>query len=193
MLKRLQKTYDGQAVRFLLVPCNQFGAQEPKSNAEVKQFAEQYVDLSAGSNVVMLAKSNLNGLACTATGSDICHASSAQCCPANDKIYDYLLENTPPGTIKWNFDKIVVDSTGRPFPGETILHGGDMDEKLAIYFERTARRSIADAVVQEQPRVISSFVGLISLIGFLLAIGLGLERQRKKREEEFANTYFLLA
>ena len=30
-------------VRFLLFPCNQFGAQEPKTNAEIKTFAEQYV------------------------------------------------------------------------------------------------------------------------------------------------------
>jgi len=30
-------------VRFLLFPCNQFGAQEPKKNSEIKDFAEQYV------------------------------------------------------------------------------------------------------------------------------------------------------
>ena len=32
-------------VRFLLFPCNQFGAQEPKKNSDIKTFAEQYVTL----------------------------------------------------------------------------------------------------------------------------------------------------
>ncbi|CAL1172376.1 unnamed protein product, partial [Cladocopium goreaui] len=84
-------------VRFLLFPCNQFGAQEPKKNSEIKDFAEQYV--------IMFAKSNLNGFPCTYSGKDACMPESAECCSENDAVYKYLLAKTPPGKIAWNFDK----------------------------------------------------------------------------------------
>lgn len=130
MLSRLQKTYADRPVRFLLFPCNQFGAQEPKKNSEIKDFAEQYVTLAKngqGSNVIMFAKSNLNGFPCTYSGKDACMPESAECCSENDAVYKYLLAKTPPGKIAWNFDKIVTDVMGRPFPGETIMHGDDTD------------------------------------------------------------------
>lgn len=127
MLTRLQSEYAGQPVRFLLIPCNQFGAQEPDSNAVVKVFAEKYVKLGPDSNVVMLAKSNLNGVACTYSGPDVCTPASKECCPKNNAVYDYLLANTAPGTITWNFDKIFTGVDGRPYDGETIFHGGDTD------------------------------------------------------------------
>ncbi|CAE7342655.1 GPX1 [Symbiodinium natans] len=130
MLTRLQKKYAGKPVRFLLFPCNQFGKQEPGTNAEIKKFAEQYIDLAnsgRGSNVIMFAKSNLNDVACTYSGEDACTPESAECCAQNDAVYKYLLANTPPGTIAWNFDKIITDTSGKPYAGEVIMHGGDVD------------------------------------------------------------------
>ena len=56
--------------------------------------------------VIMFAKSNLNGVACTYSGADACTPTSKECCAQNDAVYDYLLANTPPGTIAWNFDKL---------------------------------------------------------------------------------------
>ena len=55
----------------------------------------------------MLAKSNLNGVACTYSGEDACMPGSKECCAENDAVYAYLLANTPPATIAWNFDKIL--------------------------------------------------------------------------------------
>merc|ERR1712048_423929 len=109
MLKCLQEQYAGQPVRFLLFPCNQFGNQEPAANSEIKAFAEKSVKLGEGSNVVMFAKTSLNGVACTTTEKDVCTPESKECCPSNDPIYNYLLGATQPGQIAWNFDKIVVD------------------------------------------------------------------------------------
>ena len=57
--------------------------------------------------VIMFAKSNLNGVACTYSGEDACMPGSKECCAENDAVYAYLLANTPPGTIAWNFDKIL--------------------------------------------------------------------------------------
>jgi len=135
MLHRMQAKYADKPVRFLLFPCNQFANQEPKSNSDIKQFAENSVSLAQGSNVVMFAKSNLNGLKCTTSGPETCTPASAGCCPANDGVYDYLLAATPPHNIIWNFDKIVVGKDGKPYVGEQILHGPDVDEKLSSIFD----------------------------------------------------------
>jgi len=180
MLKRLQLKYAELPVRFLLVPCNEFEKQEPKSNADVKAFAETYVDLSRGSNILMLAKSNLNGVPCTATGADTCTASSRECCGQNDPIYDYLLANTPPGKIHWNFDKIVVDKFGRPFKGETIFHGGDLDAAVesAIASASNGLRISAAAHVSDR----SGFVLVLVFAGAVIAAVMGL-RWRQRRTE----------
>mmetsp|Transcript_83571 Transcript_83571/g.259617 ORF Transcript_83571/g.259617 Transcript_83571/m.259617 type:complete len:211 (+) Transcript_83571:253-885(+) len=145
MLHRMQLRYAGKPVRFLLVPCNQFGAQEPKANSIVKAFAEGSVHLGAGSGVVMLAKSNLNGVKCTYDGADACTPSSTECCPKNDAVYDYLLANTPPGQIKWNFDKIIVGADGKPYKGETVLHGPALDAELSAIIDALAAEGRAEA------------------------------------------------
>lgn len=134
MLNRMQTRYAGLPVRFLLIPVNLFGGQEPKANKDIKAFAEQSVHLATagkGGNVVMLAKSNLNGVKCTTAGADACSPESTECCPENDAVYDYLLANTPPGIIAWNFDKIVTGTDGKPFPGEQVTHGGALDDALS--------------------------------------------------------------
>lgn len=134
MLHRLQAKYADKPVRFLVFPCNQFGSQEPESNAVVKKFAEKSVTL--GDNVFMYAKSNLNGVACTYSGDDACTPASAECCQYNDAVYDYLLSETPPHTLKWNFDKIIVGADGKPFGGETILHGDTVDDGIAAIVDQ---------------------------------------------------------
>jgi len=144
MLNRLQPKYAEQPVRFLVFPSNSFN-QEPDSNKDIKAFAEQYVTLGSGSNVVMFAKSNLNNATCTAKGSDVCMPVSTKCCPANDPIYDYLLAVTPPNYVDWNFGKIVVDGSGRPFAGEQIMDGDDLDAKIAAAIVKSKTTSLAGA------------------------------------------------
>lgn len=124
MLKCLQSAYAGEPVRFLLFPCNQFDSQEPGSNAAVKEFAASYVDLSAGSNVMLFAKSSLNHQDCSGGGANDCAATSVNCCPQNTPIYDFLQDDldAKPRTIQWNFDKIIVNPEGHAVQH---LHGGD--------------------------------------------------------------------
>lgn len=131
MLTRLQWKYAKKPVRFILVPCNQFGHQEPAENEDIKKFAEQFVRLGPRSNVVMLAKSNLNGDKCTYDGEAACKPWSKECCPANDPVYDYLLPRTAPAHIKWNFDKVIVDVDGKPYKDEIILRGNDLEDRLS--------------------------------------------------------------
>lgn len=76
------------------VPCNQFGNQEPGSNAEILEFATSTYDV----NFPLLAKVDVNG-------------------PDEAPLYT-LLKSAQPGDgdsadITWNFEKFVVDGDGK--------------------------------------------------------------------------------
>jgi len=203
MLHRMQAKYSEKPVRFLLFPCNQFANQEPKPNAEVKKFAEsQSVSLATGAagNVVMFAKSSLNSVPCVCSGADACLPASAECCPKNDAVYDYLLAATPPHTIKWNFDKIVVGKDGRPYPGGAILHGGDLDERLGGIIDELLGREAAAAALAASlpphkgrgPALLLAGAGAAALLA-LLALLAASSARAAGAGEEASESYFLVA
>lgn len=199
MLTALQQTYADRPVRFLLFPCNQFGHQEPGSNAEVKAFAEKFVTLGPSSNVIMLAKGNLNNVSCAARGDAACAPSSVECCPANDGIYDYLLSATSPGEIKWNFDKIVVDASGRPFQGESILHGEALDAVLSAAIAQADEDvdvlAESEGVVEGRLQV-PMLVQCLALASFVLGVAMTqIKRLRRSQQttSQLSTQYILLA
>lgn len=204
MLKRMQPKYAGKPVRFLLVPCNQFGAQEPGANSAVESFAEKSVELGPGSNVVMLAKSNLNGVKCTYEGADACSPSSTECCPKNDAVYEYLLGSTPPGKIIWNFDKIVVGVDGKPYTGETILHGPDLDAKLSSIIDGLlAEAKLEQLLAAPRPDVLFSPMFLLAaaavcsaavlMLGRALGYDAAKWRGGSDERDEPSASYYLVA
>ncbi len=75
-------------------PCNQFGAQEPGTNAEILEFASS----KFGVTFPMFAKIEVNG-------------------PSAAPLYEYLRSAAPnpDGTtnITWNFTKFLVDREGK--------------------------------------------------------------------------------
>jgi glutathione peroxidase len=73
-------------------PCNQFGAQEPGSAAEIQQFCS----LNYGVTFPLSEKIEVNG-------------------PQRHPLYAWLTaaENGFPGDIGWNFEKFLIDRTGR--------------------------------------------------------------------------------
>ena len=73
-------------------PCNQFGAQEPGTAAEIQSFCS----LNFGVTFPLSAKIDVNG-------------------PHRDPLYAWLTapENGFPGDIGWNFEKFLIDRTGR--------------------------------------------------------------------------------
>ncbi len=92
-LETLQKTYGDKGFCVLGFPCNQFGAQEPGSEAEIASFCSLTYDVT----FPMFAKIEVNG-------------------PQADPLYAYLkgekkglLGSAP---IKWNFTKFLVDGAG---------------------------------------------------------------------------------
>ncbi|XP_035919424.1 glutathione peroxidase-like [Anopheles stephensi] len=88
-----QEYAESKGLRILAFPCNQFGGQEPGSNAEIKEFAKE-----RGVKFDMMAKVKVNG--------DDTHP-----------LWQYLKQRqggTLVDAIKWNFTKFIVDKNGQP-------------------------------------------------------------------------------
>jgi glutathione peroxidase len=94
-LEKLHEKYRGRGFEVLGFPCNQFGAQEPGAEAEIKSFCEA----KFGVKFPLFAKIDVNG-------------------PQAHPLYKFLREARPGilGTeaIKWNFTKFLVDREGHP-------------------------------------------------------------------------------
>ncbi|MCG3083256.1 glutathione peroxidase [Anoxybacillus sp. LAT_35] len=95
--EQLQQLYDKYKERGFVVlgfPCNQFGNQEPGSEADISQFCQ----LNYGVTFPMFAKVDVNG-------------------PNAHPLFVYLTEQAPGmlGTkaVKWNFTKFLVDRNGQ--------------------------------------------------------------------------------
>lgn len=92
--KGLQKIYDQyneQGFEILAFPCNQFGGQEPGTNAEIEDFCS----VNYGVSFKLFDKIDVNG-------SD------------RSPLYERLTENTvtDAGDVKWNFEKFLIDKNG---------------------------------------------------------------------------------
>src|ERR1700744_6284943 len=72
-------------------PCNQFGAQEPGTAAEIQSFCS----VNFGVTFPLAAKIDVNG-------------------PGRHPLYAWLTaaENGFPGDIGWKFEKVLIDRTG---------------------------------------------------------------------------------
>jgi glutathione peroxidase len=68
-----------ESVEILAFPCNQFGSQEPDSDAQILQFAK-----GKGVEFTMMSKIDVNG-------------------PTASPVYKYLKKAAGPGAISWNF------------------------------------------------------------------------------------------
>jgi len=92
-LTALHSSYAEKGLRILAFPCNQFGNQEPGSNAEIKEFASNY-----GAEYDLFAKIDVNG--------DSVHP-----------LYKFMKQKQKGflgNKIKWNFSKFLCDKDGIP-------------------------------------------------------------------------------
>ncbi len=94
--KGLQSLYDQFADSGLVIiamPCNQFGGQEPGSNAEVQEFCQ----LNYGLSFPVMGKIDVKGT-------------------AQHPLYAYLTSQAGgliSAAIKWNFTKFLIDRQGQ--------------------------------------------------------------------------------
>ncbi|TAK09531.1 MAG: glutathione peroxidase [Candidatus Manganitrophaceae bacterium] len=94
-LEALYKKYRDRGFAVLGFPCNQFGRQEPGTEAQIQAFCQK----NYGVTFPMFAKVDVNG--------DRAHP-----------LFDYLKKSLPgilnTEPIKWNFTKFLVDRSGKP-------------------------------------------------------------------------------
>jgi glutathione peroxidase len=91
-LEAVYEEYKNQGFVILGFPANNFGAQEPGTNEEIKTFCSRKYNVT----FPMYAKISVKG------------ADQAP-------LYAYLTKETPPGIageIKWNFTKFLIDRNG---------------------------------------------------------------------------------
>ncbi len=93
-LQALYDQYKDKGLVVLAFPCNQFGRQEPGSEAEIKQFCSTKYNVT----FPLFSKIEVNG-------------------PNAAPLYQFLTSQTaePAGTgkIQWNFEKFLLDREGK--------------------------------------------------------------------------------
>src|SRR2546430_1779921 len=91
-LERLQREVAEQGVSVVGFPCNQFGAQEPGSETEIRTFCSTKYDVT----FPLSRKLEVNGA-------------------KRHPLYAWLTaaENKFPGDIEWNFEKFLIGKDGR--------------------------------------------------------------------------------
>jgi glutathione peroxidase len=91
-LEELHEELASEGFAVVGFPCNQFGAQEPGTEAEIRAFCSA----SYGVTFPMSAKLEVNG-------------------PGRHPLYAWLTDaaNGHPGDIQWNFEKFLIGRDGR--------------------------------------------------------------------------------
>lgn len=89
-LEQLHEKYSSQGLKVLGFPCNDFGAQEPGSNEEIKTFATT----NYGVQFEMFDKVHAKG-------------------PEQHPLYATLTQSVDPkGDVAWNFEKFLINKQG---------------------------------------------------------------------------------
>ena len=91
-LEAVQQKYQGKGFEVLGFPCNDFGAQEPGSNEEIKKFCSSKYSVT----FPLFDKLHVKG-------------------PEQHPLYAALTgKNSPfPGDVKWNFGKFLIGRDGK--------------------------------------------------------------------------------
>ncbi|MFN3875649.1 MAG: glutathione peroxidase [Flavobacteriales bacterium] len=93
-LQELYETYAGKGLAVIGFPCNQFGGQEPGSEAQIAAFCQK----NYGVTFPMMAKVSVKG-------------------GDQHPVYQWLTRKSLNGAmdaeVKWNFHKFLVDEDGR--------------------------------------------------------------------------------
>jgi glutathione peroxidase len=94
-LQTLHEKYAEKGLAIIGVPCNQFGGQEPGSDADIKTFCSSKYKVSFD----MLSKVDVNG---------------ADQCDLYKDLTSRDLKPAGTGKITWNFEKFLLNKKGEP-------------------------------------------------------------------------------
>jgi glutathione peroxidase len=112
-LQELHANYADKGVAVVGVPCNQFGGQEPGTPEEIVEFCQK----NYGVEFDLLSKVDVKGKGQTG-------------------LYKYLtnLDLAPKGKgdVRWNFEKFVLDKSGKPIARFASNVKPDSDEFMSV-------------------------------------------------------------
>jgi glutathione peroxidase len=99
-------------LQILGFPCNQFGEQEPGSDADIQEFCSTSYDVS----FPVFGKIDVNGTDADPLYAYLRAEAPGDFGPENGRMYEHVRNTRPEaiGTdeIKWNFTKFLVDRDG---------------------------------------------------------------------------------
>ena len=91
-LQELYEEYGGDDFEIVAFPCNDYGNQEPGTNADIKEFCKQYEV-----TFTLMEKISIKG-------------------ESPSPLYEWLTDSKKNGTldakVRWNFQKFMIDTTG---------------------------------------------------------------------------------
>jgi len=118
-LEALYKEKKNKGFLILGFPANNFGAQEPGSNSEIKEFCTSKFDVT----FPMFSKISVKG-------------------DDEHPLYKWLIENSdrPSDAIEWNFTKFVIGKDGKVFKRFRSKDAPDSPEVIAAIDEALAAK-----------------------------------------------------
>jgi len=93
-LQALHEKYNKKGLAILAFPCNQFGRQEPGTAKEIRTFCTE----NYGVKFDLFAKVDVNG---------------KKACPLYKHLTGLDLKPKGKGNVSWNFEKFLIDRTGK--------------------------------------------------------------------------------
>lgn len=111
-LQSLYRDFQDRGLEILGFPCNQFGGQEPGTDAEIQEFCSTNFDVT----FPVFAKVDVNGPDAAPLFAHLRAEAPGDFGPGHGFLYEHV-KNTRPeaiGTdeVKWNFTKFLVDRDG---------------------------------------------------------------------------------
>jgi glutathione peroxidase len=111
-LEALHRDSEGRGLRILGFPCNQFGSQEPGTDAEIQEFCSTTYDVS----FPVFGKIDVNGEDADPLYAYLRAQAPGDFGPELGMLYEHVKDTRPEaiGTdeIKWNFTKFLIDRDG---------------------------------------------------------------------------------
>ncbi|OUS83986.1 glutathione peroxidase [Rhodococcus sp. NCIMB 12038] len=111
-LEILNREYSGRGLQIVGFPCNQFGGQEPGTDAAIQDFCRTIFDVK----FPVYAKIDVNGDNADPLYEHLRSQAPGDFAPDGGFLYEHVSKTRPEsiGTdeVKWNFTKFLVDRDG---------------------------------------------------------------------------------
>jgi glutathione peroxidase len=112
-LEELHRATKDRGLDILGFPCNQFGDQEPGTDAEIQEFCSTTYDVT----FPIFAKVDVNGPDAAPLYTYLRAEAAGDFGPAAGPLYDHIAKNRPEALdtdeVKWNFTKFLVGRDGK--------------------------------------------------------------------------------